>query len=216
MPFGESYSPDQVDEIKQESSNLVTEKTDNNESEKIENWTVREGEKVVDMDNAQPENQENSEDDSETLESFNNHPDLAEKEAEKIIKENLPDAIKHLSEDEQKKFANSIEQWVIESGIDLPIDTVPENWWKSLKEYTEVAKNKSLLTSEQQKALDDVEKEAIKDMSNEAKEKVLSGIMSESMPGFSTKSTPESTPDSPSTPDQGNPNEESNPEWWLD
>jgi len=190
MAFWESYSPNQVDEIKDEwsKSELVTENTDWNEAEKIANSTNRGWEKVVDMDTATPESteadesQEASEEDLEanSLEMFNWNKELAKNEADKIIKENLPDAIRHLDEEEQKKFARDIEEWVAESGVDLPIETIPENWMESINNYKKVAKNKDSLSAEQRKALDEAEDAAVKGMEKEAKEKVLAGIVSES------------------------------------
>lgn len=210
MAFWESYSPSQVDEIKEESSKseLITESTNGEKTEKIENSTNRGWDKVVDVDTTTTETNEineASEEDAEenSLEMFNWNKDLAKNEADKIIKENLPDAINHLNEQEKQKFANSIEEWIAESGVDLPIETVPENRWESLKNYVKVANNRDLLTPDQRKALEEAEASAIKSMNEETKEKVLSGIVNSSIPW---------------EVDGGEPNQpwgESTPEWWL-
>ena len=210
MAFWESYSPSQVDEIKEESSKseLITESTNGEKTEKIENSTNRGWDKVVDVDTTTTETNEineASEEDAEenSLEMFNWNKDLAKNEADKIIKENLPDAINHLNEQEKQKFANSIEEWIAESGVDLPIETVPENRWESLKNYVKVANNRDLLTPDQRKALEEAEASAIKSMNEETKEKVLSGRVNSSIPW---------------EVDGGEPNQpwgESTPEWWL-
>ena len=216
MAFWESYSPDQVDEIKQESakSELVTESTNGEEQNKIVNSTERGWDKVVDMDEARTqETEEHSEEEpGKTLEDINNDPKLAEKMADEAIKDGLPDAIQYLNEDEQNKFANSIEEWVAESGVDLPIDTIPENWWESLKNYAKVAKNRDSLSPDQKTALDNIEKAAVEDMTRETKEKVLSNLVEQSMwkeprPERNTEEKPDSQPNST----QENPE---NAEWW--
>ena len=223
MAFWEAYSPDQVDEIKEESSKseLVAEGTDNKEAEKIANSTNRGWDKVVDMDTTTTETKETdetSEEDAEenSLEMFNWNKDLAKNEAEKIIKENLPDAINHLNEQEKQKFANSIEEWIAESGVDLPIETVPENRWESLKNYVKVANNKDLLTPDQRKALDDAENSAVKNMEEETKEKVLSNIVNNSIPWELWEPDGGRNPE-PNQPWWSNQEWEPNQPWgWLD
>ena len=191
---GEKTDGEETDEIKEwHESNLVTEKTGGEETdgegtEIIETSTNRDGDRVV-VDTTTPETentetektQKASEKDPEanSLRKFNWNKKLAEIEANRIIKENLPYVIEHLDEEGKRALADAIEKSIAESGVDLPIEIIPGSWTKTLENYQEVAKKKAYLTEEQRGALEKAEIAAVESMEEEAKKEALAGIVRE-------------------------------------